>query len=360
MQYRHLVDFNDITVSQWNALYRLGTDIMRSPEEYSDSCKGKVLATLFYEPSTRTMLSFQTAMLKLGGSVIGFDSPANSSVAKGENLKDTITIVSTYADIIAMRNPREGAALAASLYSSCPVINAGDGGHFHPTQTLTDLMTITMEKGGLSGLTIGLCGDLKHGRTVHSLLRALTVLGKNTYYLVSTLNLKVPRYILEELQASGNTVYEIASLDECIGELDILYMTRIQKERFQSEDLYKKESGKYVLTPAKLLYAKKDLAVLHPLPRVDEISSEVDFDSRALYFRQAENGMYIRMALILTMLKNGRFRPDIFGFTETDSAMRCPNPVCVTNTEKYLPALTYEINGSRPGHACKYCDFRID
>lgn len=259
MQYRHLVDFNDITVSQWNALYRLGTDIMRSPEEYSDSCKGKVLATLFYEPSTRTMLSFQTAMLKLGGSVIGFDSPANSSVAKGENLKDTITIVSTYADIIAMRNPREGAALAASLYSSCPVINAGDGGHFHPTQTLTDLMTITMEKGGLSGLTIGLCGDLKHGRTVHSLLRALTVLGKNTYYLVSTLNLKVPRYILEELQASGNTVYEIASLDECIGELDILYMTRIQKERFQSEDLYKKESGKYVLTPAKLLYAKKIL-----------------------------------------------------------------------------------------------------
>ncbi|PWM46828.1 MAG: aspartate carbamoyltransferase [Clostridiales bacterium] len=360
MQYRHLVDFNDITASQWNALYRLGRDIMHDPQKYADSCKGKVLATLFYEPSTRTMLSFQTAMLRLGGSVIGFDSPANSSVSKGENLKDTITIISSYADIIAMRNPQEGAALAASLYSTCPVINAGDGGHFHPTQTLTDLTTITMEKGKLDGLTIGLCGDLKHGRTVHSLLRALSVLGKNTYYLVSTLTLKMPQYIIDTLRESGNMVYELTSLDDCIEELDILYMTRIQKERFQSEDMYKKESGKYILTPEKLLHAKPDLSILHPLPRVDEISSEVDFDKRAMYFKQAENGMYIRMALILTMLKNGKFMPDIYECKDVKNTMRCPNPVCVTNTEKYLPPLTYTLGGTRPGHACKYCDFRID
>ncbi len=361
MALKNLVDFNDLEVSEWNAIDARANDILAHPADYADACRGKILATLFYEPSTRTMLSFQAAMTRLGGSYIGFDNPGNSSVSKGESLKDTITIVSNYADIIAMRNPKEGAALAASLYTSRPLINAGDGGHFHPTQTMTDLFTIRREKNTLTGLTIGICGDLKHGRTVHSLLRALNMFGKNTYYLISTLSLSLPKYTLDELRKNGSTVYEVTSLDECMDKLDILYMTRIQKERFQSEELYLKESGKYILDNEKLSLARKDMTILHPLPRVDEISEEVDYDQRAMYFTQARNGMYVRMSLIMTMLENHTDTSlDIFRFRDVQKETICPNPVCITKTEKYLPALKYTINSTRPGHGCCYCDFRVD
>lgn len=361
MSLKHLVDFNDITTDEWYSLNDLARNIKKSPSDFADMCRGKLLATLFYEPSTRTMLSFQTAMYRLGGSVIGFDNPGNSSVSKGENLKDTITIISSYADIIAMRHPKEGAALAASLYSDKPFINAGDGGHFHPTQTLTDLFTITEDKGRLSGLCIGLCGDLKHGRTVHSMLRALSMFGKNTYYLISTLTLRLPQYIIDIIKQNGSTVYEVSCLEDCIGKLDILYMTRIQKERFPSEELYKSQSGQYILDPAKMDMARDDLSVLHPLPRVDEITELVDYDKRAMYFKQAKNGMYIRMALIMKMLACDSDRTcDIYKYMEVPRVHVCPNPVCITQTERYLPALTYEIGGSRKGHGCSYCNFRID
>ena len=358
---RHLVDFNDLTVDMWEKLRARAQDIMEHPADYADACKGKLLATLFYEPSTRTMLSFQTAMLRLGGSVIGFDNPGNSSVSKGESLKDTITIVSSYADIIAMRHYQEGAALAASLYSAAPIINAGDGGHFHPTQTLTDLFTITKEKQTLTGLTIGLCGDLKNGRTVHSLLRALSMFGKNKYYLISTDTLKLPEYIVEILRAQGSEVYAVSSLEECMDELDILYMTRIQKERFASEEQYRQQSGLYILDTNKLKTAKKDLIVLHPLPRVDEIAEPVDFDERALYFKQARNGMFIRMSLIMTMLENKtEAQKDIFKYMDKFADRVCTNPACITKTEKYLPVLTSELPLSKGGKHCKYCDFSIE
>ncbi len=361
MSLKHLVDFNDISTDEWYGLQELATEIKNKPSDFTEYCRGKLLATLFYEPSTRTMLSFQTAMYRLGGNVIGFDNPGNSSVAKGENLKDTITIISSYADIIAMRHPKEGAALAASLYTDKPFINAGDGGHFHPTQTLTDLFTITEDKGTISGLSIGLCGDLKHGRTVHSLLRALCMFGKNTFYLVSTLSLKLPQYIIDTLKQNGNTVYEVSSLEECIDKLDILYMTRIQKERFASEEQYRQQSGQYILDPAKMAMARNDLSVLHPLPRVDEITESVDFDSRALYFKQAKNGMFIRMALIIKMLEADCDRTaDIYKYLDFPKKHVCPNPACITRTENYLPTLTHEISGPRLGHGCSYCDFRID
>jgi len=362
MSLRHLVDFNDMTVDEWNEIYLLAESIKNNPAKYADMCKGKILATLFYEPSTRTMLSFQAAMLRLGGSIIGFDNPGSSSVSKGENLKDTITIVSSYADIIAMRNPHEGAALAASLFSPVPLINAGDGGHFHPTQTLADLFTIRSEKGSVTGHTIGLCGDLKHGRTVHSLLRALSLMGKNTYYLISTLTLSLPQYIIDILQANGSEIHEVHSLEECMDKLDILYMTRIQKERFASEEQYKEQSGRYILDNEKLIPAKKDLIIMHPLPRVDEIKEEVDYDNRAFYFRQAANGVFVRMALILKMLEARENQPKYLDISLNAEAPRiqcCPNPACITKTEKYLPLLTYDLPGPRGGEACKYCDFRI-
>jgi aspartate carbamoyltransferase catalytic subunit len=260
-----------------------------------------------------------------------------------------------------MRHPHEGAALAASLYSKKPLINAGDGGHFHPTQTLADLFTISKEKNILSGLTIGLCGDLKHGRTVHSLLRALSLFGKNTYYLISTLTLKLPLYITELLKETGSTLYEVRTIDECIDKLDVLYMTRIQKERFASEEQYKEQSGQYILSKEKLKRARNDLSVLHPLPRVDEIMEEVDFDPRALYFKQAENGMFMRMALIIKMLDNNKERElDINKYLDVSKTTVCPNPACITRTEKYLPTLTYKLPSPRPGLACSYCDYRIN
>lgn len=355
---KHLIDFNDMSLCDWEEIYKLTNDIIKKPELYCDRCKGKLLATLFYEPSTRTMLSFQSAMLRLGGNIIGFDNPGSSSVVKGENLKDTARIISNYADIIVIRHPYEGAALAASLYSKKPVINAGDGGHLHPTQTLTDLVTIKNEKGRLENLNIGLCGDLKHGRTVHSLLKAMSLFKGNKFYLISTISLNTPKYITDIIKKSGNEFFEIKSIDECIGDLDVLYMTRIQKERFSSEEEYNKQKGVYILDENKMKKAKNDLIVLHPLPKVDEIESDIDFDKRALYFKQAENGMYVRMALILKMLENPPI--EVVKPCSTHKNIKCPNPVCITKTEKYLPNIFYNVNGTRKTVACSFCDFRAE
>ncbi len=360
MSLHHLIDFNELTEEEWSDIYTLADDIKKDPDKYSDKCKGKILATLFFEPSTRTMLSFQSAMIRLGGEIIGFDNPGNSSVSKGENLKDTITIISSYADIITIRHPREGAAFAASLFSKCPVINAGDGGHFHPTQTLTDLFTIMQIKGTLSGHTVGLCGDLKNGRTVHSLLRALNKLGKNTFYLISNRTLSLQTGIIELLRENGNDVYEVSSLEECMDKLDILYMTRIQRERFDSEEQYKEQRGRFILDNDKMKSAKKDMMVLHPLPRVDEIKEEIDYDPRALYFNQAQNGLYVRMALILRMLSHSekKEKTDIEEYLDLPRKQICKNHACITKTEEYLPLLTYK---TRDGSvACTFCDTKID
>ena len=305
-EYQHLIDLNDFPVSWWTKLVDLGVKIKENPQDYAHECDGKIMATLFYEPSTRTQMSFQTAMLRLGGRIIGFDNPANSSVAKGETIKDTTKIVSSYADILVMRHLVAGAAKAASISADCPVINAGDGGHLHPTQTLTDLLTLKIEKNTLCGLTIGLCGDLINGRTVHSLCKALSMFENNKFIFISTPELRMPAYIKDIITANGSTFEEVDALDEVIGSLDVLYMTRIQQERFASREEYLAQKNTYVLDREKMLLAKKDMIVLHPLPRVDEITVEVDEDSRAMYFTQAKYGVFARMALILTILgENG-------------------------------------------------------
>ncbi len=353
-EFLHLIDLNDYNVSWWNTLLRLAHEIRTSPEEYSKACEGKIMGTLFYEPSTRTQMSFQTAMLRLGGTIIGFDNPATSSVAKGENLKDTTKIVSGYADIMVMRHPVEGSVKAAALTAECPVINAGDGGHLHPTQTLTDLFTLIEEKGRLEGLTIGCCGDLKNGRTVHSLIKAMSCYKDNKFILVSTEELAVPAYIKDMLSAAGVEYKEARSLDDVIGELDVLYMTRIQQERFASEEEYKKQKGAYILDKAKMKKAKSDMTVLHPLPRVDEIAIEVDDDERAKYFEQAKYGMYIRMALILTVLKNNGKPPKLIKGREHKN-VECSNPACITHRELYLP---HYFEGNSDILTCEYCDKR--
>ena len=300
---RHLIDPLDFTVEELDRLLRLGEDIRREPGAYSESCKGKKLATLFYEPSTRTRLSFEAAMLNLGGSVLGFPSANVSSVSKGESVADTIRIVSCYADIAAMRHPLEGAPMRAARFSRIPVINAGDGGHQHPTQTLTDLMTIRRRKGRLDDLTIGLCGDLKFGRTVHSLIKTMARCQNIRFVLISPEELRVPDYIINDvLEANGIEYKETRSLEEVMPELDILYMTRVQKERFFNEEDYIRLKNSYVLTKEKMELAKPDMAVLHPLPRVNEIALDVDDDPRAAYFEQVQNGVYVRMALIMTLL----------------------------------------------------------
>ncbi len=350
----NLIDLNDYPVSWWKSLLQLGHDIKENPEEYSESCKGKIMGTLFYEPSTRTQMSFQTAMLRLGGTIIGFDNPETSSVAKGENIKDTTKIVSGYADIMVMRHPVAGSVKAAALTADCPVINAGDGGHLHPTQTLTDLMTFMEEKGTLENLTIGLCGDLKNGRTVHSLIKAMSCFKGNKFVLISTKELALPMYIKDILSASGLEYKEVTSLDDVMGELDVLYMTRIQRERFANDEEYHLQKGSFILDKAKMLNAKSDLIVLHPLPRVDEISIEVDDDARACYFKQAKYGMYIRMALILTILKNNA-NPAQLIYGRVIPGVRCSNPSCITNHEEYLPKY---FMGNGETVVCEYCDER--
>lgn len=300
---RHLMSPLDLSVEETDKLLNLANDIEKNPEKYAHACAGKKLATCFYEPSTRTRLSFEAAMLNLGGSVLGFSSADSSSAAKGESVSDTIRVISCYADICAMRHPKEGAPLVASEKSTIPVINAGDGGHQHPTQTLTDLLTIHSLKGHLDNLTIGLCGDLKFGRTVHSLIHALIRYPNVKFVLISPEELRVPSYIREDVLEQNNVPYkEVVRLEEALPELDILYMTRVQKERFFNEEDYIRMKDFYILDKAKMELAPEDMLVLHPLPRVNEISTEVDDDPRAVYFKQAQYGVYVRMALILTLL----------------------------------------------------------
>lgn len=301
---KHLIDITDLNVEEINDLIETAKDIMKNKEKYSEKCKNKILATLFFEPSTRTRLSFESAMLGLGGNVIGFSSAMNSSTSKGETVSDTVRTVGCYSDIIAMRHPKEGAPMLVSESSSVPVINAGDGGHNHPTQTLTDLLTISKEKGRLSDLTIGLCGDLKFGRTVHSLITAMSRYKNIKFVLISPNELKIPDYIKEEKLKNNNIEFiETQDIEEYIDKLDVLYMTRVQRERFFNEADYIRLKDYYILTLDKLENAKKDLAILHPLPRVNEIAKEVDDDPRACYFKQVEYGRYIRMALILKLLE---------------------------------------------------------
>ena len=300
---RHLIDPMDLSVEEIDHLLTLAQDIIDNKEKYNEVCKGKKLATLFFEPSTRTRLSFEAAMMELGGNVLGFSSASSSSSTKGESVGDTVKIVSCYADIIAMRHFKEGAPMLASMKSDVPIINAGDGGHNHPTQTLTDLLTIKREKGRLDNMTIGLCGDLMFGRTVHSLIKAMSRYEGIKFVLIAPDELKLPEYIRTEVIEKNNIPYEeISSLEDAIGSLDVLYMTRVQKERFFNEADYIRLKDTYILDKSKLALARPDLSILHPLPRVNEISVEVDDDPRACYFRQALNGKYVRMALIMDLL----------------------------------------------------------
>ena len=300
---RHLISPLDFSVDELDKLLELANQIQKNPEKYKESCKGKKLATLFYEPSTRTRLSFEAAMMNLGGQVLGFSEATSSSAAKGESVSDTIQVISCYTDICAMRHPKEGAALVAAKHSHIPVINAGDGGHQHPTQTLTDLLTIKSLKGELGNMTIGLCGDLKFGRTVHSLINSLLRYENVKFVLISPNELRVPDYIIESIKNAGAKYKEVTKLEDYIGELDILYMTRVQRERFFNEEDYIRLKDSFILDRKKMKLAKPDMLVLHPLPRVNEISVEVDEDPRAVYFKQAQFGVYVRMALILTLLE---------------------------------------------------------
>ena len=300
---RHLMNPLDFTVEELDKLFDLADDIAANPAKYAHTCEGKKLATCFYEPSTRTRLSFEAAMLNLGGQVLGFSDAGSSSASKGESVSDTIRIISCYADICAMRHPKEGAPMVAATRSGIPVINAGDGGHQHPTQTLTDLMTIRALKGRLGNFTIGLCGDLKFGRTVHSLINALVRYPNIRFLFISPPELRVPDYITDMLTERGISYSEVIRLEDCMPELDLLYMTRVQRERFFNEEDYVRLKDFYILNKEKMSLAKEDMLVLHPLPRVNEISVEVDDDPRAVYFKQAKYGVYVRMALILTLLE---------------------------------------------------------
>ncbi len=347
----HLNDLTDLKKEDWEKIVNLAIKIYESPSNYSHICDGKILATLFYEPSTRTQMSFQTAMLRLGGNVIGFDNPQNSSVSKGENLADTIRIISGYADAIAMRHPIEGATLAAGQYTNSILINAGDGGHFHPTQTLTDLVTIKKEIGHFDNLTIGLCGDLKHGRTVHSLINLLSRYDNIKFILISTNELRLPDRFKHIIKQGNCSYIEVLSIEEAIAELDVLYMTRIQKERFASEELYNQQKNVYILNCAKLLNAKADLKILHPLPRVDEIALEVDNDERACYFKQAKYGVYARMALIMNFMLQADKEFSTLNGEDLDK--HCKNGNCITNHEDYLKKSFINVGGKL---YCEYCD----
>ena len=343
----HLIDILQLSTQEIDELVAKANDIIASPEAYAHKCDGKILATLFFEPSTRTRLSFESAMLSLGGKVLGFSSASSSSASKGESVSDTIRTVSCYSDIIAMRHPKEGAPLVASMHSEVPVINAGDGGHNHPTQTLTDLLTIQREKGRFNDLTVGFCGDLKFGRTVHSLISALSRYTGIKIVLISPEELKLPSYVKNEALKKHNIPYEqTTDLEAVMPQLDILYMTRVQRERFFNEEDYLRLKDSYILTPEKLRTAKPDLCILHPLPRVNEISVAVDDDPRACYFKQVKNGRYIRMALILTLLgiEYGRATtgllmrfPTVLSLTISPPARRCTCTTSSASTSSTAP-----------------------
>ena len=356
---RSLISILDFTTEELDQLIATAKDIAAHPEKYWDKCAHKKLATLFFEPSTRTRLSFEAAMLELGGTVLGFSEAGSSSAAKGESVADTAKTVSCYADIIAMRHPREGAPYVASRAASIPVINAGDGGHNHPTQTLADLLTISREKGRLDNLTIGLCGDLKYGRTVHSLIEAMSRYEGIRFVLISPEELKLPSYIRFNVLEQHHIPYtEVTSLEEAMPELDILYMTRIQRERFDDADTYERLKDSYVLNTEKMALAKPDMAVLHPLPRVNEISVLVDEDPRAAYFRQALNGKYMRMALILKLLGEAKADPvrEAVDTSEFEYDYVCRNPKCISQVEQELPQIFKLTDKAANIHRCIYCE----
>ncbi|MCL1835204.1 MAG: aspartate carbamoyltransferase [Oscillospiraceae bacterium] len=346
---RDLVHVSDMTREWWEGLYSRCRDIIARPGDYVDACKGKVLATLFYEPSTRTNFSFQSAMQRLGGTVFGFSDPMGTSVAKGETLADTIRIAAAYSDTIVIRSPQEGAAAASALYSDVPIINAGDGSHMHPTQTLADLTTICEKRGAIGSLRVGLCGDLKYGRTVHSLVEALASFPDISYTLISPTDLQLPPYMIADMERAGHDFVQTDSLADAIAGLDVLYMTRVQRERFSDIADYDRLKDTYILTQAMLAGAKPDLLIMHPLPRQKEISPDVDGDPRAAYFEQARFGMFIRMALLLELTNMPRGAPPL-PRGSVDSM--CCNPACVTQSEFYLPQLI--SGGAAP--RCMYCD----
>ena len=351
---RHLIDFGDMTRAEWDALYARASQIMDDPAAFMDVCHGKISCNLFYEPSTRTNFSFQTAMMRLGGKVFGFADPNSSSVSKGESLKDTVKMVSGYGDVIVMRTPWEGSAKAAALYSNVPVINAGDGGHMHPTQTTADLTTITRLHGGVDGLSIGLCGDLKNGRTVHSLIKAMEKFKGVKFFLIAPRELAIPEYMRVFMREHNIPFTEVTGLESVIPQLDVLYMTRIQQERFSDPAEYERNKGIYVLTRRKLDNAKPDMLVMHPLPRVDEITIDVDDDPRAAYFQQARYGMFARMALLSDLANQPR--QEIMDAVEIGTKPVCTNPRCITQTQTYLPPLVKKNGGV---DCCAFCDAEL-
>ncbi len=357
---RSLIDILDLSTAELDELIAVALDISAHPEQYWDKCAHKKLATLFFEPSTRTRLSFEAAMLELGGSVLGFSEANSSSAAKGESVADTAKTVSNYADIIAMRHPKEGAPQVAASAATIPVINAGDGGHFHPTQTLADLLTIHREMGRLDNLTIGLCGDLKYGRTVHSLIAAMSRYEGIRFVLISPEELRLPSYVrYNVLDPKAIPYTEVTSLEDAMPELDILYMTRIQRERFDDPSEYDRLKNSYVLDTAKMALAKEKMAVLHPLPRVNEISVAVDDDPRAAYFRQTLNGKYMRMALILKLLAEAEADPKPVRRDEgetVEDVLYCDNPKCISATEQELHHVFKLVNAQKKIYRCVYCE----
>ena len=357
---KHLIEPTDLTVEEIGGIIALAEDIIAHREQYRDACRGKKLATLFYEPSTRTRLSFTAAMMELGGDVIGFSDAASSSVSKGETVADTVRVISCFADIIAMRHFKEGAPLVASRYAGIPVINAGDGSHAHPTQTLTDLLTIKREKGRLDNFTIGFCGDLKFGRTVHSLIKALSRYEGVRVVLIAPDELRLPEYMRREVcDKYGIDYREVATMEEVMPELDVLYMTRVQKERFLDEEEFNRVKDSFVLDPQKLATARKDMIILHPLPRVNEITQAVDADPRAAYFRQVENGKFVRMALIYTLLQWAEGEPrQTLPVPDAETwhpELRCGNVRCISSTEEVEPLFRRTDDGS---FRCAYCESR--
>ncbi|MBQ2008076.1 MAG: aspartate carbamoyltransferase [Alistipes sp.] len=358
---RHLIDTTDISVAEVDQIITTALDIIDNREKYSSVCKGKKLATLFYEPSTRTRLSFTSAMMELGGNVLGFSDAASSSVTKGETVADTVRVIGCFADIIAMRHSKEGAPLVASHYADVPIINAGDGSHAHPTQTLTDLLTIRREKGRLDNLTIGFCGDLKFGRTVHSLIKAMSRYENINVVLIAPEELRLPSYIRREVCDKNNVpTREVTTMEEVLPELDILYMTRVQKERFLDEEEFERLKDSFILNPERMKLAKEDMIVLHPLPRVNEITKDVDNDPRAAYFRQVENGKFVRMALIYTLLKWAEEQPaegqtPRLDATQVHNDWRCSNRQCVSATED----VDHLFHQTEDGYRCAYCEARV-
>ena len=359
---RHLIDTTDISVAVVDQILETALDIIANRKKYSEACKGKKLATLFYEPSTRTRLSFTSAMMELGGNVLGFSDAASSSVSKGETVADTVRVIGCFADIIAMRHSKEGAPLVASHYANVPIINAGDGSHAHPTQTLTDLLTIRREKGRLNNLTIGFCGDLKFGRTVHSLIKALSRYTGINVILIAPEELRLPSYIRREVCDKNHVpTREVETMEEVMSELDILYMTRVQKERFLDEEEFERLKDSFILNPERLRTAKKDMIILHPLPRVNEITRAVDNDPRAAYFRQVENGKFVRMALIYTLLKWAEEeRPTTptprLDHSLVNNDLRCSNRQCISNSEDVDHLFRKTEDGDL---RCVYCEARV-